>query len=74
MKKKNKNLFRTVEAKEFVPEKTEKEIVSRYYRSPEAESPKVKKSKSKKPNLFCEECGAKIAADDMFCIKCGSKR
>ena len=54
--------------------KTEKEIVSRYYRSPEAESPKVKKSESKKPNLFCEECGAKIAADDMFCIKCGSKR
>ena len=54
--------------------KTEKEIVSRYYRSPEAESPKVKKSESKTPNLFCEECGAKIAADDMFCIKCGSKR
>jgi len=52
----------------------EKEIVSRYYRSPEAESPKVKKSKSKKSNPFCEECGSKIAAKDMFCINCGAKR
>jgi len=54
--------------------KVEPEVFSRYYRSPEDESPKVKKSKSKKPNLFCEECGAKIAAKDMFCINCGAKR
>jgi len=32
-------------------QKTEPEVFSRYYRSPEAESPKVKKSKSK--NLIC---------------------
>jgi len=51
-----------------------KEIVSRYYRSPEAESPKVKKSKSKKSNQFCEECGSKIAAKDLFCTNCGAKR
>jgi len=55
-------------------QKTEPEVFSRYYRSPEAESPKVKKSKSKKPNPFCEECGSKIAAKDMFCINCGAKR
>ena len=54
-------------------QKAEPEVFSRYYRSPEAESPKVK-SKSKKPNSFCEECGAKIAAKDMFCISCGAKR
>ena len=54
--------------------KVEPEVFSRYYRSPEVESPKVKKSKSKKPNLFCEECGSKIAAKDMFCINCGAKR
>jgi len=54
--------------------KTEPEVFSRYYRSPEDESPKVKKSKSKKPNPFCEECGSKIAAKDMFCINCGAKR
>lgn len=54
-------------------QKTEPEVFSRYYRSPEAESQKVK-SKSKKPNLFCEECGSKIAAKDMFCISCGAKR
>jgi len=54
-------------------QKTEPEVFSRYYRSPEAESPKVK-SKSKKPNPFCEECGSKIAAKDMFCISCGAKR
>jgi hypothetical protein len=54
--------------------KTEPEVFSRYYRSPEAESPKVKKSKSKKPNPFCEECGSKIVAKDMFCINCGTKR
>jgi len=46
--------------------KTEPEVFSRYYRSPEVESPKVKKSKSKKLNPFCEECGSKIAAKDMF--------
>jgi len=55
-------------------QKTEPEVFSRYYRSPEAESPKVKKSKSKKPNPFCEECGSKIAGKDMFCINCGAKR
>jgi len=54
-------------------QKTEPEVFSRYYRSPEAESPKVK-PKSKKPNPFCEECGSKIAAKDMFCIICGAKR
>jgi hypothetical protein len=55
-------------------QKTEPEVFSRYYRSPEAESPKVKKSKLKKPNPFCEECGSKIAAKDMFCTSCGAKR
>jgi len=55
-------------------QKTEPEVFSRYYRPSEAESPKVKKSKSKKPNPFCEECGSKIAAKDMFCINCGAKR
>jgi len=54
-------------------QKTEPEVFSRYYRSPETESPKVK-PKSKKPNPFCEECGSKIAAKDMFCISCGAKR
>jgi len=54
--------------------KVEPEVFSRYYRSPEAESPKVKKSKSKKSNPFCEECGSKIAAKDMFCTSCGAKR
>ena len=54
-------------------QKTEPEVFSRYYRSPEAESQKVK-SKSKKSNPFCEECGSKIAAKDMFCISCGAKR
>jgi len=54
-------------------QKTEPEVFSRYYRSSEAESQKVK-SKSKKPNPFCEECGSKIAAKDMFCINCGAKR
>jgi len=55
-------------------QKTEPEVFSRYYRSSEAESPKVKKPKSKKPNPFCEECGSKLAAKDMFCIYCGAKR
>ena len=54
--------------------KVEPEVFSRYYRAPEAESPKVKKSKSKKSNPFCEECGSKIAAKDMFCTSCGVKR
>jgi len=55
-------------------QKTVPEVFSRYYRSPEDESPKVKKSKSKKPNLLCEECGSKIPAKDMFCTSCGAKR
>ena len=54
--------------------KTEKEVVSRYYRPSETENKEVKKPKSKKPNRFCEECGAKIARDDMFCTSCGAKR
>ena len=54
--------------------KAEKEVVSRYYKSHEDNDPKPKKSKSKKPNPFCEECGSKIAAKDMFCINCGAKR
>jgi len=54
--------------------KTEPEVFSRYYRSPEVESPKAEKPKSKKSNPFCEECGSKIAAKDMFCINCGAKR
>ena len=48
----------------------EKEIVSRYYRPPEAESQKVKKSKSNK----CAKCGSKITAKDLFCTNCGAKR
>jgi len=55
-------------------QKTEPEVFSRYYRPFEVESPKVKKSKSKKPNPFCEECGSKIPAKDMFCTNCGAKR
>jgi len=55
-------------------QKTEPEVFSRYYRSSEVESPKVKESKSKKPNPFCEECGSKIPAKDMFCTNCGAKR
>jgi len=55
-------------------QKTEPEVFSRYYRSPEVESPKAEKPKSKKSNPFCEECGSKIAAKDMFCINCGAKR
>ncbi len=55
-------------------QKTEPEVFSRYYRSTEGESPKVKEFKSKKPNRFCEECGAKLARDDMFCTSCGAKR
>mgnify|MGYP002883618252 CR=1 FL=1 len=48
----------------------EKEIVSRYYRSPEAESQKVKKSRSNK----CVKCGSKITSKDLFCTNCGAKR
>ena len=55
-------------------QKTEPEVFSRYYKPSEVESPKVKESKSRKPNLFCEECGSKIAAKDMFCTNCGAKR
>ena len=54
--------------------KAEKEVVSRYYKSHEDNSPKPKKPESKKPNLFCEECGSKIASNDMFCTSCGAKR
>ena len=50
-------------------------VVSRYYRPPiKDDSLKPKRSKSKKPNLFCEECGSKIATKDMFCTNCGAKR
>ena len=51
-------------------QKTEPEVFSRYYRSSEVESPKVKESKSDK----CTECGSKIATKDMFCTNCGAKR
>jgi len=50
--------------------KVEKEVVSRYYKSHEQDSPKVEKPKSDK----CSKCGSKIAADDMFCTGCGTKR
>jgi len=50
--------------------KVEKEVVSRYYKSHEQDSPKVEKSKSDK----CSKCGSKIAADEMFCTSCGTKR
>ena len=50
--------------------KAEKEVVSRYYKSHEQDSPKVEKSKSDK----CSKCGSKIAADEMFCTSCGTKR
>jgi len=50
--------------------KAEKEVVSRYYRSPEAESQKVKKSESNK----CTKCGSKITTKDLFCTNCGAKR
>ena len=39
-----------------------------------SESQEPKKSKSKKPNLFCEECGSMLTADDTFCTDCGAKR
>ena len=51
-------------------QKAEKEVVSRYYKSHEQDSPKVEKSKSDK----CSKCGSKISADDMFCTSCGTKR
>lgn len=50
--------------------KAEKEVVSRYYKSHEQDSPKVEKPKSDK----CSKCGSKISADDMFCTSCGTKR
>jgi len=50
--------------------KAEKEVVSRYYKSHEQDSPKVEKPKSDK----CSKCGSKIAADEMFCTGCGTKR
>ena len=50
--------------------KAEKEVVSRYYKSHEQDSPKVEKPKSDK----CSKCGSKISADEMFCTGCGAKR
>jgi hypothetical protein len=50
--------------------KAEKEVVSRYYKSHEQDSPKVEKPKSDK----CSKCGSKIAADEMFCTGCGTKQ
>jgi len=50
--------------------KVEKEVVSRYYKSHEQDSPKVEKPKSDK----CAKCGSKISADEMFCTGCGTKR
>ena len=50
--------------------KAEKEVVSRYYKSHEQDSPKVEKSNPDK----CSKCGSKISADDMFCTGCGTKR
>jgi len=50
--------------------KAEKEVVSRYYKSHEQDSPKVEKPKSDK----CSKCGSKITADEMFCTSCGTKR
>ena len=49
-------------------------VVSRYYRPPEPDTREVKKPKTKEPNSFCEECGSKIARNDMFCTSCGAKR
>jgi len=31
-------------------------------------------SVSEKPNLFCEECGSEIPADEKFCTNCGTER
>ena len=50
--------------------KAKKEVFSRYYRSTEADSSKVKKSKPNK----CVKCGSKISAKDLFCTSCGTKR
>jgi len=29
---------------------------------------------SNKPNLFCEECGSEISADEKFCTSCGTEK
>ena len=29
---------------------------------------------SEKPNLFCEECGSEISADEKFCTNCGTDK
>jgi len=29
---------------------------------------------SEKPNLFCEECGSEISADEEFCTNCGTQK
>jgi len=61
----------TTTAKKTVEsQKAEKEVVSRYYKSHEQDSPKVEKPKSDK----CPKCGSKITADEMFCTGCGTKR
>jgi len=31
-------------------------------------------SVSEKPNLFCEECGSEISADEKFCTNCGTEK
>ena len=31
-------------------------------------------SVSEKPNLFCEECGSEIPADEKFCTSCGTQK
>ena len=64
----------TTSAEKTVGGKKEEKVVSRYYRPPDAGNKEVKKPKSKKPNRFCEECGAKLARDDTFCTSCGAKR
>lgn len=35
---------------------------------------KRKKKKSKQGNKFCHECGDKIAAQDKFCMNCGTRQ
>ena len=65
----------TLSAGETTDSPKPKKVVSRYYRPPgKDDSPKAKRSKSKKSNKFCEECGSKIATKDMFCTNCGAER
>ena len=51
-------------------QKAEKEVVSRYYKSHEQNNPKVENTTT----ATCSKCGSKIAADEMFCTGCGTKR